>query len=74
MRDGKCTRCGKTAVHAKHGALNSGAIELLVTAWRRGWLTAYVCVSCGYSELYLEDGELLSIVADKWPIVASEIQ
>jgi hypothetical protein len=76
------TRCAKESVLGaarlpcmqSTGALNSGAIELLVTARRRGWLTAYVCVSCGYSELDLEDAALQSIVADQWPIVASEIQ
>jgi hypothetical protein len=60
-------------VHAKHGEVNNGAIELLLTSWRRGWLTAYICVTCGHTELCLDDPQLLGIVAQQWPIVASEV-
>ncbi len=80
MKDGNCPKCDSTDVipgvtipdhfnmtHAMHLSLkvseNPGAF--LFKGTKSSKLRAYVCGSCGYSELYVDDPRLLWEVYEK---------
>ena len=58
MRDGRCPRCGSTAVYAKRNAFDTTVID-----GKRVETDGYLCTSCGFMESYVSDkGKLDEVV------------
>ena len=57
MKNGRCPQCGSTEVRTAPGGLGFGnQSELMLYVKDRGrpsTTTAYVCVQCGYFQVYL---------------------
>lgn len=66
MKDGRCPKCGARDVRVVDGNRFEPGIPL--GGFSAGaFLNAYVCVSCGYVEMYVEDAEDLPKIASRWP-------
>jgi hypothetical protein len=71
MKQGVCPQCSSRKVHVntnvlgKAGAYGGNAIP--ITAWSGVALDNYVCVDCGYVELYISDVGALRKIAENWP-------
>ncbi len=76
MKDGKCPRCGSTAVYSaedlplKGGPFGSNSIPVSLTSMAA--LDNFVCTDCGLVESYLADEKKLKEVAEKWKAVNAE--
>jgi predicted nucleic-acid-binding Zn-ribbon protein len=74
MKNGKCPKCGSATVHSKPGGLgfgNSSRVNIYVGSMGKpSPTTAYVCVTCGYFELYLTGTSYFAEVAQAWPKVS----
>ncbi len=68
MKSGRCPKCESSDVHVVDGNRFEPGIPL--GGFSSGaFLNAYVCVKCGYVEMYVEDKEDLPKIADRWPKV-----
>jgi hypothetical protein len=77
MKDGKCPKCNSATVYSKLNgmSLGDGGIHVhLSTEWAsravRG-VRHYICTTCGYFEVYIEDKAKLEAVAKDWQKIAS---
>ncbi len=73
MKNGKCPQCGATTVHSRPGGLGFGNTDKVYiytgTMGKPSTTRAYICVTCGYYEVYLTDKDFLGEVARSWPKV-----
>ena len=69
MRDGKCTKCGNEAVHARPKSCNEGHPLLQIAFLNMASLTPHVCITCGYTEFYVTSKTKRATIAEKWPQV-----
>lgn len=64
MKNGICTKCGAKEIHVVDGSRTGISISL---SWSSNAFTnLYVCVKCGYLELFVEDAEDLPRIAERW--------
>jgi hypothetical protein len=71
MQDGKCRNCGKGSVHYR--SCGNSMFDL-TTAHKTPLGNAsyavfkdYVCVTCGYSESFVEDEKTREAIKTSWP-------
>lgn len=70
MKQGKCPKCGSTAVYSavdmplKSGPFGSNAIPVSLTSMAA--LDNYVCADCGLVESYVAEAHMLKKIAKKW--------
>jgi predicted nucleic-acid-binding Zn-ribbon protein len=73
MKNGRCPHCGSTDVHSSPGGLgfgNSSSLNIYFKGMGKpSTTTAYICVNCGYFEVYLTAKSYLAEVAQSWPKV-----
>lgn len=75
LREGKCPKCGANDVRIASSELTTfgqpfrafGAFMLHEPAVAS--LTAFLCLSCGFMEFYMQDEKALKVAAEKWPQV-----
>jgi hypothetical protein len=70
MKNGTCPQCGSATVHASSGGLNFGNMgRIFVNAGKMhqpSTYTTYVCVTCGFFEVYLTEKSYLAEIAKTW--------
>jgi hypothetical protein len=73
MKNGKCPHCGSTTIHTMPGGLNFGNLDRIFVnygkAHQPSTYTVYVCVTCGFYEVFLTEPGYLAEVAKTWPKV-----
>jgi predicted nucleic-acid-binding Zn-ribbon protein len=63
VKDGICPKCGAKEVHV----VVQTSVETAITLTRgMAYLNYYVCVNCGYVELYVHESETLKDIAWKY--------
>lgn len=73
MQNGTCPKCKATQVYSneklrfKSGTYNSNTIPL--SFFRTIPLDNYICTSCGYTESYVAEPEMLNRIRDMWEYV-----
>jgi predicted nucleic-acid-binding Zn-ribbon protein len=67
MQDGICPKCEAKAVHVFNGTGAELAVRLGVFSAAN--VVYYICTSCGYVELYVNDKSDLPKIAEKYPKV-----
>jgi hypothetical protein len=68
MKDGICPKCCSTGIHSKPEAIYSyGGVYLPISIFSSARLTPYVCVECGYMEIYVDEPYQRRQLAAKWP-------
>lgn len=71
MKTGNCPKCGSENVHVVHSMRNHLVVPLSVLSMTDSATDLYVCVQCGFLEIYVEDPTDLPKIADTWPKVAT---
>ena len=72
MKSGRCPKCTAANVHMVDG--NRFEPHIALRGLSAGaFLNAYVCVNCGYVEMYVEDKEDWPKIAERWPRVSSDL-
>jgi hypothetical protein len=67
MKSGQCPKCGAAAVYFLPAGSPVNPINALrISRMAYAPVDTYVCVSCGYSEQYVVEGEKRSAIADHW--------
>jgi hypothetical protein len=70
VKDGLCPKCGARTVYMRQNKANSygmGSIPLGGTIISQGApADDYVCVSCGYVEVYISDSTRLDYISENW--------
>lgn len=69
MKNGKCPKCGESAVYAKQRgiSLGDGGVHVYTGSVSRPVpVDHYVCTGCGYFEAYIADPAKLAAVAQSW--------
>jgi len=72
MKDGKCPKCNSNTVHSKLNGMNlgEGGIHVYVSSeWASKPVRGsrhYICTTCGYFEVYIEDKAKLEAVTKDW--------
>ena len=73
MKDGKCPKCGKQTVFTKRQGISFSSSSGFYVYLSKDWATKpvkevdhYLCASCGYLEMYVEDKAKLEAVAKDW--------
>jgi predicted nucleic-acid-binding Zn-ribbon protein len=68
MKNGICPKCGSTEIHTKADAIYSyGGVYLPIGIFSSARLTPYVCVQCGYVEIFVDEPSQRRGLAAKWP-------
>jgi predicted nucleic-acid-binding Zn-ribbon protein len=62
MRDGQCPKCASQEVYF----VEPSELQIPLGAFKAAPLSFYVCVNCGYAELYVKDSDLLPKIADQY--------
>ncbi len=70
MRNGQCPKCESVEVHVASTIRNEFVVPLGVSSLVGSATNLYVCVRCGYVEIYIQDAADLPKIAAKWPKVA----
>ena len=68
MKSGKCPKCESQEVHIVSSLRTDLAIPLSLLSGSAP-INLYVCVRCGYVEIYVHDMTDLPEIAAKWPKV-----
>jgi len=63
MKNGVCPKCDGCEIHVVSNTTSEVAISISWTA--TAFLNYYVCVGCGYVELFVQDKKLLPRLAEK---------
>jgi predicted nucleic-acid-binding Zn-ribbon protein len=67
MKNGICPKCGSTEIHTKADAISSyGGVYLPISWTTTAQVTPYVCVQCGYLEMYVDEPKQRRGLAAKW--------
>ncbi len=73
MKNGKCPKCGSATVHTMRGGLDFGNMDrIFINAGKShqpSTYTTYVCVTCGFFEVYLNGMSYLAEITKSWPKV-----
>ena len=67
MKSGHCPKCESAEVHVVSTMRNHVVVPLGVLSMVSSPTNLYVCVDCGYVEVYVEDPADLPRIAEKWP-------
>jgi predicted nucleic-acid-binding Zn-ribbon protein len=69
MKNGICPKCGSTEIHTKADAFSFGvgAVALPISLFSTAQVIPYVCVQCGYLEMYVDEPKQRRGLAAKWP-------
>ncbi|MBS1792309.1 MAG: hypothetical protein JSS81_00565 [Acidobacteria bacterium] len=67
MKNGICPKCEARAVHLFSGT--GAELSIRLGPFSAAGVVYYVCTSCGYVELFVEDREKLPRIAEKYPKV-----
>ena len=70
MRSGHCPKCESADVHVVSTIRNQIVVPLGLLSVGGSATDLYVCVRCGYVEIYVQDEADLPQIAEKWPKVA----
>ena len=70
MKSGRCPKCESQAVHSVATIRNQFVVPLGIMSVVGSATKLYICVQCGYVEIYILDGADLPKIAAKWPGVA----
>jgi len=73
MKDGQCPKCGAQTVYRKQFSrpgYGVSTIQVKGALSQAAPLDNYVCTTCGYVELYLEDAGEIRYITDHWDRVA----
>lgn len=63
MKNGTCLKCNSATVHEVDTRDRDSGIPL--TMWRSAGIVYYICVTCGYAEMYASEQDLARIAAEK---------
>jgi predicted nucleic-acid-binding Zn-ribbon protein len=74
MRDGQCPKCGSSDIRAIPGEENVDPHRLPIGMLDTAGLDHYVCVYCGYVEIYIAGVQYLQRIAAKFPRVEKSEQ
>ena len=73
MKDGKCPKCNSATIYYKRQGIGFGSDDYFYVRISSERMSRslkevdhYVCTSCGYVEMYLEDKAKLEAVAKDW--------
>lgn len=69
MRNGQCPKCESADVHVLSTIRNTFIVPLGVMSIVGAATNLYVCVQCGFVEIYVQDRSDLPKIAEKWPKV-----
>lgn len=69
MKNGRCPKCESQEVHSVATIRNDFGVPLGIMSVGSA-TKLYVCVQCGYVEIYILDSTDLPKIAAKWPKVA----
>ncbi len=77
MKNGKCPKCGSATVHSKPNGIgygnSNGRVSVYISMMTQPSPTvAFVCITCGYFEVYIADPSKLAEVAKTWQKVQIE--
>ena len=70
MRTGQCPKCESSNVHVVSTIRNKFVVPLGAWSVAGSATNLYVCVGCGYVEIYVQDAADLPKIAEKWPKAA----
>ncbi len=70
MKRGRCPKCQAPEIHIVPG--NRFEPDIPTGSFSKAFLSAYVCVRCGYVEMYVEDESELPKIAARWIKVGGE--
>jgi predicted nucleic-acid-binding Zn-ribbon protein len=68
----KCPKCESTNIYTNEQLPKRGERGLMpVNMWRSAYVSAYICVDCGYFEEYiaqaeLDSGKLIEKIKETW--------
>jgi predicted nucleic-acid-binding Zn-ribbon protein len=62
MKDGQCPKCESQEIYFAE----QNELQISLGAFSAASLSFYVCVNCGYVELYVKDMALLPKIAEKY--------
>jgi predicted nucleic-acid-binding Zn-ribbon protein len=62
MKEGQCPKCESRSVYL----VESIEMGIKTGAFKEAPLVLYVCVGCGYVELYVKDSDSLPSIAEKY--------
>ncbi len=74
MKDGLCPKCGAQTVYRRKfiwPGYGISSIQVKEEMSQTLPLDNYICTSCGYVELYLEDASAMIYITDHWDGVES---
>ena len=69
MKDGQCPKCEAQTVYRKQfkrPGYGVSSVQVRGTMSQAAPLDNYVCTTCGYIELYLEDIDERNYITDHW--------
>jgi len=72
MKDGKCPKCNSATVYTKRNGMSigDGGIRIYISSVFATTATSrnvhYICTTCGYFEIYIEDRDKLEAVTKDW--------
>jgi predicted nucleic-acid-binding Zn-ribbon protein len=69
MKSGQCPKCESQEVHSVATIRNDFVVPLGIMSVVGSATKLYVCVRCGYVEIYVLDNTDLPKIAAKWPRV-----
>ena len=69
MKSGRCPKCESREVHSVATIRNEFVVPLGIMSLVGSATKLYVCVRCGYVEIYILDSADLPKIAAKWPRV-----
>jgi predicted nucleic-acid-binding Zn-ribbon protein len=70
MKSGRCTKCHSNNVHVVNSLRNHVVVPLSLLSMVGSATSLYVCVDCGYLEIYVQDLTDLQKIGETWPKVS----
>jgi hypothetical protein len=78
MKDGKCPKCNSATVYTKRQGISFASdtyFYVRISSERMSRSVSdvdhYICTTCGYLEIYIEDNAKLEAVAKDWKKVSA---
>ena len=67
MRNGQCPKCSASTIYTKrNGIAAESGITVSFGLFSYAEFDAYICTTCGYTEIYIADKSDLLKIAEKW--------